>query len=71
MFNKAVFNFSKDAPSLYTLKQLQMQNESQTCINGKWVPARPLGLYSIKNRIRLAWLVFTGKCDVLKWPEGQ
>lgn len=40
-------------------------------INGKWVPARALGLASFVNRIRLAWLVFTGRADALIWPEGQ
>ena len=42
----------------------------QACVNGKWVPARPLGLYGIKRRIALAWDVLTGKADALYW-EGQ
>ena len=37
---------------------------------GKWAPARPLGYDSFRSRLRLAWMVFTGKCDALKWP-GQ
>lgn len=62
----------KNAPTLYTIESLYATTkDSQTEINGKWVPARPLGLFSLTNRIRLAWSVFTGKNDVLSWPEGQ
>ena len=43
----------------------------QAKINGKWVPVRPEGYYSIANRIKCAWMVFTGKADALVWPEGQ
>jgi hypothetical protein len=35
------------------------------------MPARPLGYYSLRSRIRLAWMVFTGKADALVWPGGQ
>ena len=34
---------------------------------GKEQPARPLGFYSIQNRARLAWAVFTGRADALFW----
>lgn len=64
----------KKAPSEYKLDYLMFSQElrnSETEINGKWVPARPMGLFSLTNRIRLAWSVFTGKNDVLSWPEGQ
>ena len=40
-------------------------------INGKWVPARPLGFSSWLYRCKAAWIVFTGKADALVWPEGQ
>lgn len=36
-----------------------------------WYPARPEGLHSFGSRIRLAWAVFTGKADALRWPAGQ
>lgn len=39
--------------------------------NGKWVPARPLGLSSLFYWFRCAWLVFIGQADALVWPEGQ
>ena len=35
-----------------------------------WALARPEGYYSLGNRIKLAYGVFTGKYDALKW-EGQ
>lgn len=41
-------------------------------VNGKlkWVPARPLSGGGLITRVRLAWKVFTGEYDALKW-EGQ
>lgn len=62
------------APELYTLERLlnDLNNHKTSAnINGRWVPARPMGLYSLKNRIKLAWMVFTGQADVFLWPEGQ
>lgn len=61
------------APNIYTLEHLrsEMISSNQAGINGKWVPARPIGYYSIKHRIQCAWMVFTGKGDVVVWPEGQ
>lgn len=35
-----------------------------------WSPARPMGLPSLSERFKAAWLVFTGKADAVKWP-GQ
>ena len=39
-----------------------------------WALARPLPYYygflgSIKNRFKLAWMVFTGKGDVVTWID--
>lgn len=63
---------SNKAPSLWRVNELKAHTE--TCaanINGKWVPCRAVGLDTIRSRIRLAWMVFTGKADALIWPEGQ
>jgi len=40
--------------------------------DGRWVPARPYGWQGLllRHRLRCAWLVFTGRADVLQW-EGQ
>lgn len=32
-----------------------------------WEPARPEPYYSIFERWKAAWLVFTGKADALRW----
>lgn len=32
-----------------------------------WVLARPLSCGGLFTRIGLAWKVFTGECDALKW----
>ncbi len=37
----------------------------------QYVPARPIGFWSWRERFRLAWLVFTGRADALVWPQGQ
>lgn len=60
------------APSVYTPSTLSavLINSPRKDLNGKWLPARPEGMFSIKSRLRLAWEVFTGKADVLRWP-GQ
>lgn len=59
-------------PNLYDVYAVDsIINSVAANINGKWVPARSLGFYSVWERFRLAWMVFTGKADALVWPEGQ
>lgn len=40
---------------------------------GKWVETRPLGLQGlqIRHRLKCAYLAFTGKCDLISWPNNQ
>lgn len=64
MLNKAPNQFTLD-----TLFECIIHNAVK--INNEWVPARPLGFYSLSHRIKLAWMVFTGKADALTWPEDQ
>lgn len=45
-------------------------DQTLTQIDGKWVPARYMGLDTIPNRLKLAWDVFRGKADALYW-KGQ
>lgn len=62
----------KRSPNLidaYTMSE-GWYNDCQTQFGKQWVPARPEGLWSFSNRCKLAWLVFTGRCDALRWP-GQ
>lgn len=38
---------------------------------GEWVPARPMGYRSLGfwHNFKLAWGVFTGKYDAIKWDQ--
>lgn len=48
--------------------QSDMERRDCLCeVDGKWVCARPLPFYSIGNRLKAAWLVFTGQADALIW----
>jgi hypothetical protein len=60
------------APTLYTLGSLArtVRGTQAGLPDGRWVPARPLGYYSLANRIRCSWAVFTGRADAVTWP-GQ
>lgn len=63
-----------NAPAVYDLEKLAKvysQEWPQACIDQKWYPARPLGYFSLVSRAKLAWEVFTGKADVLRWPGDQ
>jgi len=62
-------------PSLIDCEHLRVEgNFPRTFINKRWITARPLPFYGrvggIEQRIKLAWGVFIGKYDALKW-EGQ
>jgi len=65
----------ENAPNLYKLEHLvQIGTNPQDMTEhptGQWVPARYMGDYRLLTRIRLAWGVFTGKYDAVKWPGGQ
>jgi hypothetical protein len=65
----------KKAPSRYTLKQVCNWSEkgfaAVSRYGEEWVPTRPEGFGSIGSRFKLAWMVFTGKADVLVWPKDQ
>jgi hypothetical protein len=55
------------------IKHKDLQDGPQACINGMWVPARPLNykFRSFFERVQEAWLVFLGKCDPFVWPEDE
>jgi hypothetical protein len=62
----------KNAPSIYKYENIKnSMHYSQVEINGEWVPARPVGYYSIWRRFKAVWLAFTGQCDLVRWPGGQ
>jgi hypothetical protein len=54
------------APYEWTIRQLL--THAATGPGGAWEPARPFGDFSLRNRFRLAYLVFTGQADALRWP---
>ena len=56
---------------MLSIKSLQSLDQAK--INGKWVPVRPINhrVRNLRERLRDAWLVLTGKADALVWPEGQ
>ena len=61
------------APGMYTLHQITDMctlPKAQTLLkNGKWYPSRPLVLCSLRQRFERAWMVFTGRADVVVWEE--
>lgn len=60
-------------PTEYTLHEVVriVREGPQIRDSGRLLPARPLGLPSFWLRVRLAWEVFTGRADVLRWPDNQ
>jgi len=63
----------KNYPNLWNVADLVKSTmEVRMATSGhRWVPARPLGYSSFMSRVKLAWLVFTGKADAVVWPENQ
>jgi len=62
----------KKAPTIYTLKSIQITKDWPLArIDNIWIPARPVGYYSLMHRIRAAILAFTGKADIVIWPGDQ
>lgn len=58
-------------PQIVRIRDIDLEVQVHTT-QGNWRPARPLpyyfaGLGNLRNRLRCAWLVFTGKCDALRW----
>jgi hypothetical protein len=60
------------APYEWTIRQLwhHIDHGPHTEVSdGGIEPCRPCGLYSLRNRFRLAWMVFKGDADALRWPS--
>lgn len=44
--------------------------ENQTKLSdGSWTVARPLGFTGLWWRLKCAWIIFTGKADLLEFEE--
>jgi hypothetical protein len=63
-----------NTPTIYTPESLKRTTANVQCglPDGRFVAARPMGWQGLclRERLRCAWLVFTGRADVLRW-EGQ
>lgn len=61
------------SPQIYTLHQISnectLPRVRVRLRNGKWYPARPLALCSMSQRFERAWIVFTGRGDVVVWED--
>jgi hypothetical protein len=56
---------------IWTLEHLVKDaQQSQSQINGRWVPARPYPAPFVW-RLKAAWEVLRGRADAFTWPEGQ
>lgn len=57
------------------LIEIQGFDDTKSCIDGKYVPARPENFknrsLTLSIRAKRAWLVFTGKADCFMWPGNQ
>jgi len=58
-------------PGIWTIQNLI--ESAQTCSaglpDGRYVPARPMGFQSWRERWRAAWLVWTGRADAVTWEQ--
>lgn len=45
--------------------------DTHTCVNGKWIPARPVGhnCHGFLHRWKIAYLVLIGRYDAVDWEE--
>ena len=63
-----------NTPEIYTTEQIKKWDTNrQISRQGRdyWTPARPYNTEYLRlfTRIKLAYMVFTGKCDALQWIE--
>lgn len=59
------------APCEWTIRSLMKvikEGPHAQVKGGDWEPARPYGMFSLRSRLRLAWMVFKGEADALRWP---
>ncbi len=60
-----------NSPSIYVADRLRDWPAATELKDGRWVYARPLGFqgFCLRRRWQLAWGVFTGRFDALRWIE--
>jgi hypothetical protein len=54
---------------LFSADQIKSWDVQQCNGNGIWTQARPMSWpgFNLKRRLTAAWMVFTGRADVLTW----
>lgn len=59
------------APYEWTIRQLLRHSKEGPITQvkgGDLEPCRPCGMFTLRSRFRLAWMVFKGEADALRWP---
>lgn len=59
------------APYLWTIRALMKhikEGPHAQVKGGDWEPVRPYGMFTLRSRARLAWMVFKGEADAVRWP---
>lgn len=71
-FKKGASNMLNKAPNIFTLfhfhNEILHGSTQQEYMPGLWCPARPIGYFSLKHRIKCAWMAFRGHADLVVWP---
>lgn len=55
--------------SIFKVEEIKSWDAETYVGYGQWKPARPEGLTNLFFRIKCAWMVFTGKGDVVLWEK--
>ena len=60
-----------NTPNLFWARELKEWDMSTSGRLGIWHMARPIGFQGIclRRRLKLAWGVFTGRYDAVRWSE--
>ena len=58
-------------PDVYRVRQIKIWDVSEQRKNGEYFPARPLPFYGCRlfENLKLAYLVFIGRYDILDWED--
>lgn len=58
-------------PQVFSATEIATWHVSEEYEPGKWRPARPCPWFGfrLKERLRIAWRVFTGEWDALRWGD--
>lgn len=60
-----------NCPTVFNVSELKLWSCESEVSPGQWEMARPLGLQGIllMHRLRIAWLIFSGRMDAVKWVK--